>query len=228
MSARFQTSYNATFSNPHGEDSSYQQTYLHKEMVKCRFRAMREAFEVIDADNNGLVSSEEMGILLSMYKLNSAKAREIIAGVSKASGRFSYTKYIRELRRTKYKYLESVPSSLETSLPQGIIDASKNQEALITVKGDTKTRYMNLNLGLLAYDIEGTGLIKKELLHFMLKLFGLHEGHIRYTFGRCDHNENKKIAYVEFLDILKGVQGVEEDFGSSIGPCPRSPFPKSK
>ena len=81
-------------------------------------------------------------------------------------------------------------------MPQGIIDASKNQEVLITVKGDTKTRYMNLNLGLLAYDIEGTGLIKKELLHFMLKLFGLHEGHIRYTFGRCDHNENKKIAKI--------------------------------
>merc|ERR1711988_1575114 len=123
---------------------------------------------------------------------------------------------------------ESVPSSLEHSLPRSVTDRSKNQEILISVTGDTKSRFENLNLALLAYDVEGTGLIRKDLLHFMLKLFNLHKSHIRYTFGRCDHNENKKIAYVEFLDTLKSVQGSGKDLGSSIGPCPRSPFPKAK
>ena len=228
MSGRFQTSYNSTYSNPHGGDTSYQQNYLHKEMIKSRFKAMRKAFGVIEEEYNGCVSSEEVLILVSMFNLGSAKARMVAASMSKVNGRFSYTKYIRELRSKKYKYLDSVPPSLEQSLPIEVIEASKSQENLITVKGDARTRFANLNLALLAYDIDGTGLIKKELLHFMLKLFGLHEGHIRYTFGRCDHNENKKIAYVEFLDTLKSVQGSGKDLGSSIGPCPRSPFPKAK
>ncbi len=189
---------------------------------------MKEAFSVIEKEYNGNISADEADILISMFKLNTAKAREIAANIEKTNNRFNYLNYVRELQRTKYKYLESVPSSLEKCLPQDVINAGKAQEKLISVKGDARTRFINLNLALLAYDIEETGLIKKESLHFMLKLFGLHNNHIRYAFGRCDHNENKKIAYVEFLDILKDVQESEEDLGSSIGPCPRSPFPTSK
>ena len=75
MSERFQTSYNSTYSNPHGGDTSYQQNYLHKEMIKSRFKAMREAFGVIEEEYNGCVSSEEVLILVSMFNLGSAKAR---------------------------------------------------------------------------------------------------------------------------------------------------------
>lgn len=223
--SRWTSSYNATYANPHGEDPSYQQAYLHKHLIVGRFKAMRAAFTQLNS--NGVVSSEEMNILTSMYKLDSGKAREISAGMEKKDGKFNYTDYIHKLRKAKYNYLESLPESIIKTIPPSVIDAANSQETLISVTGDRRSRFLNINMALLAHDTEGTGLLRKDLLLFMLKLFGLDTGSICYTFSRFDHNENKLIAYVPFLDSLKENQSPDDDLGATVGPCPRSPFKRS-
>ena len=222
-SARFTTSYKQTYTNPHGEDESYQERYLHKCLIRERFRAMRQAFEKLG--NDGFCTREEVNILLSMYNLESAKSREISAGMTK---KFKYTDFVRLLRQAKFKYLESIPHSIEKNLPSTVIQASRNQEDLIEVDGDKKSRFHNLNRALLAQDIEKSGLLRKDLLLFMLKLFGLDSGPIRYAFSRCDHNGNKLIAYVEFLNQFKNGATDGDNLGKTVGPCPRSPHRKKK
>ena len=126
---------------------------------------MRAAFTQLNS--NGVVSSEEMNILTSMYKLDSGKAREISAGMEKKDGKFNYTDYIHKLRKAKYNYLESLPESIIKTIPPSVIDAANSQETLISVTGDRRSRFLNINMALLAHDTEGTGLLRKDLLLFM-------------------------------------------------------------
>ena len=222
-SARFMTSYNQNYINPHGADVSYQGHYLHKCLIRGRFRAMRRAFEQLN--NDGLCTREEINILVSMYNLESAKSREISAGMPE---KFKYSDFVRLLKLSKFKYLDSVPQSIESALPSSVLAKSTKQEDLILVDGDKATRVFNLNRALLAQDKEKTGLLRKDLLFFMLKIFQLDEGPIRYAFSRCDHNGNKLIAYVEFLNLIKRNMEHTEHLGTTVGPCPRSPHKNTK
>ena len=188
-----------------------------------RFQAMREAFQ--NLNERGNCTSEEANILVAMYKLESAKSREISASMKKVGNKFRFADFVRALRKAKFKYLDSLPNSIEKTLPTEVLAMADRQEDLITVKGDVSTRFQNLNHALLAHDTHRTGLLRKDLLEFMLKLFQIDQFHTRYSFSRCDHNGKKMIAYVEFLDALKNSQHDGKTlYNKTIGPCPRSPF----
>ena len=184
---------------------------------------MRRAFEQLNSD--GFCTREEINILLSIYNLESAKSREISAGMPE---KFKYTDFVRVLKQAKFKYLNSVPQSIEETLPKSVLAKSMKQEDLIEVDGDKASRFYSLNRALLAQDKEKSGLLRKDLLLFMLKLFQLDAGPIRYAFSRCDHNGNKLIAYVEFLNCIKSNMEDGEDLGETFGLCPRSPHQNAK
>ena len=67
-------------------------------------------------------------------------------------------------------------------------------------------------------------LVQKADIRFLLKMFGLDGGYIRFTTGRCDHNSMKHdIGYVEFLKTMQETDFPATEFSSTVGPCPRSP-----
>merc|ERR1711990_693413 len=101
-------------------------------------------------------------------------------------GFFSYEEFIKQLHKKKYAYLETLPKSLESALPRQVLRDAEMQEDHIVVSGSVEERMMNLNLAFLAYDEKKTGLVTKHDIRFLLKLFGLDGGYVRFTTGRCD------------------------------------------
>lgn len=231
---RFDTLYGTSFKNPHGADSSYHLGYKRKILITNRFKAMDAAFANANknGDNNGSVNKIEMQVLLAMFKLSSTNATNVCENMERRSQsrngrkpRFSYKAAAKMVLNADYKVLKKLPDSLVKALPQYVLDEAQQQEALIQVTGlDEDQCFTMMNLAFCGYDVKETGMVSKEIVYFMLRMFGMHKGKVRYAMARCDHNTTQRdIAYVEFIKELQEVEFEGTDFSKTFGPQPRSP-----
>jgi hypothetical protein len=234
LSGRFDTLYGTSFKNPHGDDGSYHDFYKRKCLIQNRFSAMDAAFASADSngDKNGSVNKAEMEVLLAMFKLSSTNATTVCDNMVRRSSskngrkpRFSYKVARKRVLNADYKVLEKLPDSLVKALPRRIIVEAQQQENLIQVTGlDEDQAFTMMNLAFCAYDKKETGIVSKEVVYYMLRMFTMHKGKVRYAMARCDHNTTQRdIAYVEFIKELQDVEFEGTDFSKTFGPQPRSP-----
>ena len=195
---------------------------------------MDKAFAAGDknGDNNGSVNKVEMEVLLAMFKLSSENASSVCDNMERKSTsrngrkpRFSYKVAAKRVKNADYKKLERLPESLTKALPRQILEEAQSQEALIQVVGlDEDEAFTMMNLAFCAFDKAETGLVSKEVMYFVLRVFDMHHGKVRYAMARCDHNTTQRdIAYCEFIKELQEVEFEGTDFSKTFGPCPRSP-----
>jgi hypothetical protein len=231
---RFDTLYGTSFQNPYGDDSSYHDHYKRKVLINNRFKRMDAAFAAVDKNsgNNGSVNKVEMEVLLAMFKLSSENATTVCDNMERRSAsrngrkpRFSYSAAAKLVKNADYKKLERLPESLVKALPRQVLEDAERQENLIQVSGlDQDQAFTMMNLALCGYDTNESGLVSKEVIYFVLRMFDMHHGKIRYAMARCDHNTTQRdIAYVEFIKELQEVEFEGTDFSKTFGPQPRSP-----
>jgi Ca2+-binding EF-hand superfamily protein len=231
---RFDTLYGTSFKNPYGDDGSYHEHYKRKVLINNRFKHMNAAFAAADktGDNNGSVNKEEFEVLLAMFKLSSENATTVAENMERRSKsrngrkpRFSYSAAAKMVKNADHKKLERLPDSLVKALPKQIIDEAERQESLIQVTGlDEDQAFTMMNRAFCAFDKGETGLVSKEIMYFILRMFNMHHGKVRYAIARCDHNTTQRdIAYVEFIKELQEVEFEGQDFSKTFGPQPRSP-----
>jgi hypothetical protein len=235
MSRRFDTLYGQSFKNPHGGDSSYQDGYKRKILIENRFAAMDAAFAAASksGDNNGSVNKVEMLVLLAMFNLSSDNATTVCENLERRSSskngrkpRFSYAAAAKRVKNADYKSLEKQPDSLIAALPQHVKVEAQQQEPLIQVTGlEAGDAFTMMNLAFCAYDKEETGIVSKEIVYFVLRMFNMQKGQVPYAIARCDHNTTQRdIAYVEFVKELQSAGfGGTEKFSKTFGPQPRLP-----
>ena len=111
-------------------------------------------------------------------------------------------------------------------IPQHVKNEAQQQEPLIQVTGlEVGDTFTMMNLAFCAYDKKETGIVSKEVVYFVLRMFNMQKGQVPYAIARCDHNTTQRdIAYVEFIKELQAAGfGGTDNFSKTFGPQPRSP-----